>query len=69
MKSQILFESDNHKVVVFNDLVTGNGIQANQLVIIHDGHSAVFDPGGDLTYMPLSMAVAKYVRVKDIDFV
>ena len=69
MKSQILFESENHKVVVFNDLVTGDGIQANQLVIIHDGHSAVFDPGGDLTYMPLSMAVAKYVRVKDIDFV
>jgi flavorubredoxin len=69
MKSQILFQSENHLVVVFNDLVKGEGIQANQMVIIHDGHSAVFDPGGDLTYMPLSMAVAKYVRVKDIDFV
>lgn len=69
MKSQILYESQDHKVVVFNDLVTGHGIQANQLIIIHGGHSAIFDPGGDLTYMPLSMAVAKYVRVKDIDFV
>lgn len=69
MKSQILFQSENHLVVAFNDLVKGEGIQANQLVIIHDGHSAVFDPGGDLTYMPLSIAVAKYVRVKDIDYV
>ncbi|WP_455205124.1 MBL fold metallo-hydrolase [Kaarinaea lacus] len=69
MKSNVLFESDNHIVISFNDLVTGEGIQANQLVIIHNGHSAVFDPGGDLTYMPLSMAIAKYVRVKDVDYV
>lgn len=69
MKAKILFESESHKVIVFSDLVKGEGIQANQLVIIHNGHSAIFDPGGDLTYMPLSMAVSKYVRIKDIDYV
>jgi flavorubredoxin len=69
MKAQVLYEHNNHLVLTFNDLVTGDGIQANQLVILNNGHSAVFDPGGDLTYMPLSMAIAKYVRVKDLDYV
>ena len=69
MKANILYEADNHIVLTFTDLVTGDGIQANQLVIINNGHSAVFDPGGDLTYMPLSMAINKYVRVKDVEYV
>lgn len=69
MKSNVLYDSDNHLVLMFNDLVKGEGIQSNQLVIINNGHSAIFDPGGDLTYMPLSMAVRKYVKVAELDFV
>ena len=69
MNANILYQSPDHLVLTFTDLVTGEGIQSNQLAIIHKGHSALFDPGGDLTYMPLSMAIAKYVKVKDIDFI
>jgi len=69
MKANILFDNGEHKVITFTDLVTGEGIQSNQMAIIQEGHSAVFDPGGDLTYMPLSMAITKYVKVKDIDYV
>jgi len=69
MKANILFENDLHKVISFTDLVTGEGIQSNQMVIVQEGHSAIFDPGGDLTYMPLSMAITKHVKVKDIDYV
>ena len=69
MKETILFESNEHIVLTYNDLVTGEGIQANQLAIVHKTHSALFDPGGDLTYMPLSMAFTKYARVKDIDYI
>jgi len=69
MAANILYQKDNHLVLTFSDLVTGDGIQSNQLVIINNGHSAIFDPGGDLTYMPLSMALARYVKVKDLDYV
>lgn len=69
MKANILYEGNGHKVLTFTDLVTGEGIQSNQFVIINNDRSAVFDPGGDLTYMPLSMAIAKFVRVKDVDIV
>ncbi len=69
MKANIIYEKDDHMVLTFTDLVTGEGIQSNQLAIISEGHSALFDPGGDLTYMPLTMAVTKYVKVKDIDYI
>jgi flavorubredoxin len=69
VQANILFENDEHMVLTFTDLVRGEGIQSNQLAIIQEGHSAIFDPGGDLTYMPLSMAITKYVKVKDIDYV
>ena len=69
MKANILFKNDEHTVLTFTDLVKGKGIQSNQMAIIQEGHSAIFDPGGDLTYMPLSMAITKYVKVKDIDYI
>ncbi len=69
MKANILFQNDEHTVLTFTDLVKGEGIQSNQMVIIQEGHSAIFDPGGDLTYMPLSMAINKFVKVKDIDYI
>ncbi len=69
MKETILYQSDDHVVLVYNDLVIGEGIQANQLAIVHKKHSALFDPGGDLTYMPLSMAFRKYANIKDIDYI
>ncbi|HEB92827.1 MAG TPA: FprA family A-type flavoprotein [Gammaproteobacteria bacterium] len=69
MKANILFQNDEHTVLTFTDLVKGEGIQSNQMVIIQEGHSAIFDPGGDLTYMPLSMALNKFVKVKDIDYI
>lgn len=64
-----LFSNNNHVCLAFTDLVTGRGIQANQFLILHDEHAALIDPGGNLTYTPLSMAIGKYIRVKDLDWV
>lgn len=65
----VLFESGSHVVRLFTDLATGEGIQANQLLITHDHHSALFDPGGDLLYTPLSMAISKIIPIKELDYV
>jgi len=69
MAANILYDNNNHLVLTFSDLVTGDGIQSNQLVIINHERSAIFDPGGDLTYMPLTMALSRYVKVKDLDYI
>ncbi|HID48192.1 MAG TPA: FprA family A-type flavoprotein [Chromatiales bacterium] len=66
--SDVLFEEGDHKVYLFSDLVTGDGIQSNQLFIYHDHHSALFDPGGQLTFQPLQTAMAKICPVKELDY-
>ena len=66
---RILYEEGDHKVVLFTDLVKGDGIQANQLYIEDHKRSAILDPGGALTYQPLHMAISKLTSIKDLDFV
>lgn len=65
----ILFEAGDHCVRLFTDLVSGEGIQANQLFITHGQHAALFDPGGNLTYQPLFTAVSKVTSVRELDYV
>lgn len=65
-----LFKSPTHTCVVFPDLVRGDdGVQANQFLVVHGGHSALIDPGGALLYTPLSMAVSRYVQPRDLSYV
>ena len=44
--SQILFDNGTHKCISFTSLVKGEGIQANQFLIIDHDRAAVLDPGG-----------------------
>jgi flavorubredoxin len=68
--STVLFERDEHRVVVFNDLVRGDdGVQANQFLIQHGDQSALVDPGGALLYTPLTMALSRYLQPKDLTYI
>ncbi len=64
-----LYNSNNHICVLFSDLVTGEAVQSNQFLIIDHEHTALVDPGGELTYTRLYMALAEYVSVKSLDYV
>lgn len=64
-----LFSQPDHKVLLFTDLVNGEAVQSNQLLILNSNQSALFDPGGDLTFMPLNMAMAYYSPIKDLTYV
>lgn len=67
--SQVLYDDGIHKCISFTSLVKGEGVQANQFLIINHGRAAVLDPGGDLTYVPLTMELNKYTRLTNLDFV
>ena len=67
--SQVLFDRDGHRCIRFSSLVKGEGVQANQFLIIDQQRAAVLDPGGDLTYMPLTMELNKYTRLENLDYV
>jgi len=64
-----LYQDDSHQCLVFSDLVKGSGIQSNQFLIIHDGHTALIDPGGDLTFAPLSIEIGKHMQLENLDYI
>lgn len=68
-KARVLFDNGNHKVLCFDQLVTGDGVQSNQFLIIDGDQHALLDPGGDLTYMPLSLAVSEHIPLADLTYV
>ncbi|MEW8317809.1 MAG: hypothetical protein AB2660_07735 [Candidatus Thiodiazotropha sp.] len=44
--------------MAFRDLVSGEAVQANQFLIYDHQHAALIDPGGELTYSRLFMAIS-----------
>ncbi len=69
-KTVELYNSNGHVCLFFTGLVSGEGIPSNQLVIVNQGHAALFDPGGELTYTPLAIELAKHITLKNsLDYV
>lgn len=68
-KGMELFNNGTHSCISFHDLVTGDGIQANQFLVVDNDHAALIDPGGDLTFTPLKIAISSLVLLKDLDYV
>ncbi len=65
-----LFNNGGHVCLVFRDLVTGGeAVQANQFLIFDHQHAALIDPGGELTYSRLFMAISEHMNVKNLDYV
>ena len=65
-----LFNNGEHICLAFRDMVTGGeAVQANQFLVSDHKHAALIDPGGDLTYSRLFMALSQYINVKDLDYV
>ncbi len=63
-----LFNNGKHICAVFRDLVKGEGVQANQFFILDNQHAALLDPGGELTYNALFIAMSEYMNVKKLDY-
>jgi flavorubredoxin len=80
--SVVLYDDGDHKCIAFSDLVTCGdeietneanpaceSVQATQFLIINNGHAALLDPGGNLTYTRLFMGMSDYVFPKNLDYV
>ncbi len=78
----MLYDDGNHKCIAFSDLVTCgdeweedseyqvcDSVQATQFLVINNEHAALIDPGGNLTYSRLYMAISQYVAPKNLDYV
>ena len=65
----VLFDNGTHKCLCFDDLVTGEGVQPNQFLIVDGDQYMLLDPGGDLTYTPLSLELSKHIPVQDLTYI
>jgi len=63
-----LYNDGKHQCLAFTDLVAGDGVQANQFLIIDGEHEAILDPGGDLTFTALSMEIGKHIDLRSLDY-
>ncbi len=71
MKGQpiTLYSDANHVCLAFNDLVEGEGVQSNQFLIKNGDTTMLLDPGGDLTYIPMSIALSRYIKLRELDYI
>ncbi len=64
-----LYNDGKHKCIGFYDLVSGEGVQANQFLVLNGSHSALIDPGGDLIYRDLFMEAYRYLFTNSLEYV
>ncbi len=67
-----LYNDGKHICLAFYDLVDeehDHAVQCNQFLIADNGHGALVDPGGNMTYAALLMAMQKYFSSKDLDYI
>ncbi len=64
-----LYNDGQHKCIGFYDLVSGQGIQSNQFLVVNGKHSAIIDPGGDLVYRDLFMQAYRYLFSNSLEYV
>lgn len=61
-----LFEQDKHKCVMFSDMSSGEMVQANQFVVVHEGEGLLLDPGGHKVYTQLLAETSRIVPAGNI---
>ena len=67
-----LYNDGKHIVHAFYDLVDDtatSAVQCNQFLVVDNGHGALIDPGGNMTYTGLLMDMQKYFSSKDLDYI
>lgn len=65
----VLYDDGVHKCIAFTELVQGEGVQANQFAIAHNGEGMLLDPGGNLTYKHLLAEMADYFLPSHLRYV
>jgi flavorubredoxin len=57
-----LYNQGGHRCLMFTDLCDGAGeaVQSNQFLVVNDGTGAVIDPGGNLAYNELYLAMTRF---------
>src|SRR5664279_5612458 len=66
-----LFRNPNHTCLMFSELgyEGGEAVQSNQFLIVDHGVGAIIDPGGNLAFNELYLAMSKYFAPNRLSYV
>ncbi len=67
-----LFNNGKHLCLMFDDLMAEEediAVQSNQFLIVDNGHGALLDPGGNMTYNGLLLAMHNYFPPKKLEYI
>jgi flavorubredoxin len=64
-----IYNTPEHKVIFFEDLMPASAVQANQVLIIHKGEGMLLDPGGHKVYSKLLSEVSVYIPPNQIKYI
>lgn len=65
-----LFRNDHHACLMFTDLVDedGQAVQANQFLVVDHGVGAIIDPGGNLAFNELFVALSRWFPAQNLSY-
>lgn len=65
-----LFRGRDHTCLMFTDLVEeeGHAVQANQFLVVDHGQGAILDPGGNLAFNELFLALSRFFPPQDLSY-
>ncbi len=69
MDHHILYDDGQHKCIAFSMDYDDESVPSNQFLIIDGQEGAVIDPGGDLTFTPLTMAISRFIPMENLRYI
>ncbi|NPA32045.1 MAG: FprA family A-type flavoprotein [Aquificae bacterium] len=69
MSGRVLFEENDHKIVLFEELTPASAVQANQYLIVHKGEAMLLDPGGHKVFSQLQRDISRFFPPSQIKYI
>jgi len=69
MAGKLIYNTDSHKVFLFEELTPASAVQANQYLIIHKDEAMLLDPGGHKVQSKLYADIATLIPPNQIRYI
>ncbi len=69
MTGKMIFDSEDHKVFLFEELTPASAVQANQYLIIHKDEAMILDPGGHKVQSKLFADISVLISPKQVRYI
>ncbi len=69
MANTILFENENHRNILLEDVSSGLAVQANQHLIVHGKSSMILDPGGHKVYSKVLSQTLSLLKGAELEYI